>query len=219
MLNLNKIYQGDCLELLKEIPDKGIDLVLTDPPYGINKDGVENDSDLEVYYNSLPELYRVLKEGGFFVTFASIGNLPDFFRNNPFNYRWQYIVYINNGMVRGSIGFNRYISVLIFQKGDAKLTKPLLDVIEVSTSAQQCAKRKHPTEKREDVCRKLILALSKPKDIVLDPFAGAGSILVSAKQTDRQFIGIELVKDYVDSAERKLCQKTMSEVSLLSSHD
>ena len=36
MLELNKIYQGDCLELMKEIPDKSIDLVLTDPPYNIS---------------------------------------------------------------------------------------------------------------------------------------------------------------------------------------
>lgn len=35
MLETNKIYNGDCLELMKEIPDKSIDLVLTDPPYGI----------------------------------------------------------------------------------------------------------------------------------------------------------------------------------------
>jgi len=34
MLELNKIYCGDCLELMKQIPDKSIDLVLTDPPYG-----------------------------------------------------------------------------------------------------------------------------------------------------------------------------------------
>src|SRR5208283_3059848 len=39
MLELNKIYQGDCLEIMKDIPDKSIDLVLTDPPYGIGEDG------------------------------------------------------------------------------------------------------------------------------------------------------------------------------------
>ena len=39
MLELNKIYQGDCLELMKELPDKSIDLVLTDPPYEIENHG------------------------------------------------------------------------------------------------------------------------------------------------------------------------------------
>ena len=208
---MNKMYQGDCLEMMKEIEDNSIDLVLTDPPYGIDKEGVENDHSLEAYYNSLPEIYRVLKENGFFVSFASIGNLPDFFRNNPFTYRWQYIVYINNGMVRGSIGFNRYISVLIFQKGEAKLTKPLLDVMEVSTSAQQCAKREHPTQKREDVCRKLIFALSQPDDIVLDPFAGSGTTLIASKQTGRRYIGIELNQLYVDVCNRRLYQMSVSD--------
>ncbi len=61
MLELNKIYVGDCLDLLRDIPDKSIDLVLTDPPYGCGK----ADWDLEFptkmfekhYFNSpLPTL-------------------------------------------------------------------------------------------------------------------------------------------------------------------
>lgn len=36
MLELNRIYQGDCLELMKKLPDNSMDMVLTDPPYGIN---------------------------------------------------------------------------------------------------------------------------------------------------------------------------------------
>jgi len=36
MLEINKIHQGDCLELMKDIPDKSIDMVLTDPPYGMD---------------------------------------------------------------------------------------------------------------------------------------------------------------------------------------
>lgn len=39
MKYLNKIIHGDCLEVMKELPDKSIDLVLTDPPYGIGIDG------------------------------------------------------------------------------------------------------------------------------------------------------------------------------------
>ena len=46
MIELNKIYNADCLELMKEIPDKSIDLVLTDPPYGLNyNDGLDHIAD------------------------------------------------------------------------------------------------------------------------------------------------------------------------------
>ena len=49
----------------------------------------------------------------------------------------------------------------------------------------------HPTQKPEKLLAKLILASSKEGDLVLDPFAGSGSTLVTAKKLNRQFIGIE----------------------------
>jgi DNA modification methylase len=211
MLELNKIYNQDCIEKMKELPDKSIDLVFTDPPYGINKVGIKNDESLEVYYKSLPEIYRILKDNCFFITFASIGRLPDFFLNNPFRYRWQYIIYINNGMVRGSIGFNRYISVLVFQKGNAKIKKPLLDIFECSTSSKQCKERTHPTEKRLDAIKKLIPAFSKEGDIIIDCFCGTGNILLGSKELKRNFIGIEIDKKYCEIANNKILKATKDE--------
>ena len=194
----------DCLDGMKQLDDNSIDLVLTDPPYGINKEGIINDESLKMYYQSLPEINRILKNNTFFVTFASIGKLPDFFYNNPFQYRWQYIIYINNGMVRGALGFNRYISVLVFQKGNAKMNKPLLDIQEVYTTSKQCSKRKHPTQKRMDVCLKLINAFSKEGDVVLDIFSGSGISLLCAKQLNRKYIGFEIDKNYYDISLKEL---------------
>ena len=45
-MELNKIYEGDCLELMKDIGDKVIDCIITDPPYNINKEGIANDDSL-----------------------------------------------------------------------------------------------------------------------------------------------------------------------------
>ena len=209
MLEINKIYCGDCLELMKQIPDGSIDCVITDPPYGINKEGVENDESLDTYYDSLPQMYRILKQNSFLITFASIGRLPEFFNNNPFDYRWMFIQYINNGMVRGSIGFNRYLCVIIFQKGDAKMTKPMQDVYEMSTSSQECAKREHPTQKDVKVIRKLIEGFTKEDDLIFDPFVGVGSVGVACKQKNRRFIGIEMNPDYVEIANKRLSQEVL----------
>ena len=68
---INKIICGDCLELIKLIPDNSIDAIITDPPYGLNKDGVRGDTDLSLFYNVLPECDRVLKENSFFIIFFS----------------------------------------------------------------------------------------------------------------------------------------------------
>ena len=83
---INKIICGDCLELIRSIPDKKIDCVITDPPYGLNKNGIKNDKDLSLFYNILPDCYRVLKDDSYFITFFSTKYLPDIFKNNPFTY-------------------------------------------------------------------------------------------------------------------------------------
>ena len=67
---INKIICGDCLELIKSIPDKKIDCVITDPPYGLNKNGIKNDKDLSLFYNILPDCYRVLKDDSYFRLFG-----------------------------------------------------------------------------------------------------------------------------------------------------
>lgn len=70
MLELNKIHQGDCLELMKEIEDKSIDLIITDPPY--NTLGLEWDKS-KVDFNKLAkELFRVLKEEGSLYIFCQM---------------------------------------------------------------------------------------------------------------------------------------------------
>ena len=51
---MNQIICGDALNLIKELPSDSIDLILTDPPYGIKKDGIKNSSDLETFYSVLP---------------------------------------------------------------------------------------------------------------------------------------------------------------------
>lgn len=72
---INKIILGDALKLIKLIPDNSVDVVLTDPPYGLNKNGVKNDT-LTIFYNILPECHRVLKDNSFFITFLAQNICP-----------------------------------------------------------------------------------------------------------------------------------------------
>jgi len=72
---------------------------------------------------------------------------------------------------------------------------------------------KHPAIFPEQLAKDHILSWSNKGDIILDPFTGSGTTLKIAKQLNRKFIGIEIEKSYVDIAERRLCQNTLSEVS------
>jgi site-specific DNA-methyltransferase (adenine-specific) len=69
MLELNRVHQGDCLELMKEIDDNSIDAIVTDPPYGLSFMGKKWDYDVpnqEIWQECL----RVLKPGGYLLAFA-----------------------------------------------------------------------------------------------------------------------------------------------------
>ena len=57
-------------------------------------------------------------------------------------------------------------------------------------------KTRHPTQKPEELLRKLVLASSKPGDLVLDPFSGSGTTLVAAEQLGRLWVGCEMNAEY-----------------------
>ena len=63
---------------------------------------------------------------------------------------------------------------------------------------------KHPTQKPIKILRRMIKLSSKPGDIMLTPFAGAGSECVAAKMTGRHYIGFEVEKEYCDISEERL---------------
>lgn len=71
------------------------------------------------------------------------------------------------------------------------------DIIEVPTTCNGMGeKTPHPTQKPEELMRKLILASSNESDIVLDPFSGSGTTIVVSEQLNRKWIGCELSEDY-----------------------
>jgi site-specific DNA-methyltransferase (adenine-specific) len=71
------------------------------------------------------------------------------------------------------------------------------DVIEIPTTCNGMGeKTKHPTQKPEELLRKIILASSNPGDIVLDPFSGSGTTLVAAEQLDRKWVGCDMNTEY-----------------------
>lgn len=204
---LNKIICGDALKELKKLPDKSIDLILTDPPYGLNKSGIKNDYDLSVFYASLPDSYRVLKDDAFYITFFSTKFLPKIFINNPFNYFWNFVLYCPHGRVGSPIGYTKYMSCTVFKKGNPKMTRRNKDIF-VDTPGRMVEPDEgfidHPTPKPKTFTGELLKMFSKEGDIVLDPFIGSGSTAVACKVAGRNYIGIELDKVYHQLAEKRL---------------
>ncbi len=204
---LNTIHNIDCLDGFKMIPENSIDLILTDPPYGLNKAGIKNDQDLSLFYASLPESYRVLKKDSFYITFFSTKFLPAVFKNNPFEYFWNFILYCPNASVNSPIGFTKYMSCIVFKKGNPKMVNRKKDIF-LYTPGKMIEPDEgfinHPTPKPKTFIKELLMLFSEEKAVVLDPFLGSGSTAVACKQLKRSYIGFEISENYCKLANERL---------------
>lgn len=218
---VNKIICGDCLALIKKIPDDCINAIITDPPYGLNKDGVYSDKDLTTFYKALPECYRVLKKDSFFITFFSTKFLPELFKNNPFTYFWQVILYCPEGAVKSPIGITKYMSCFVFKKRDPKIICWNRDIF-VDTPGKMVEPDEgfidHPTPKPKHFIKEILRMFTKEWDLILDPFIGSGSTAVACKQLNRRFIGFEIKEEYCQIANRRLSSTSLFKQKLLGSN-
>lgn len=211
---VNSIICGDCLELIKLIPDNSIDAIITDPPYGLNKNGIINDGDLSLFYAILPECDRVLKKDSFFVTFFSTKFLPRLFKDNPFGYFWQIVLYCPKGRVKSPIGYTKYMSCFIFKKGKPKSIRWNKDIF-IDTPGKMIEPDEgyinHPTPKPKHFIKEILKMFTKENDIILDPFIGSGSTAIACLQRNRRFIGFEIEEKYCKIAYERI-RKTRGQI-------
>ena len=211
--NMGMCFKGDCLEVMKDIPDGSVDLILTDPPYGIDltpqrENGkfkntkVANDDTLEWLEGYVDELYRVSKnvvclfcgwqhidkfkvaiEKRFMVKNILIWNKDWFGMGN--NYRPNYEMIILACKTNFTTPSKNKSNILTYRRlSPQKLT--------------------HSCEKPVNLLKDLITELSNEKDVILDSFMGSGSTCVACKNTNRKYIGIELDDKYFDIACKRI---------------
>ena len=207
----NKIFCGDCLKIMKKISDESINAIITDPPYGTNYGKIANDETLEVYKKSFNEMFRILKDKSFLITYCFPLYIPEIIeeaKKQGFIYRWIGFNYYPNMFKQKPqpLGYNRYDLFLIFSKGDAKKRGYIKDTIHILMDNKNNKTREfgHPHQKPEKCAEKLIKATTKEGDLVLDPFAGFGTFLKVAKDMKRNFIGIEISEEYCKLIKERL---------------
>jgi len=208
---LDKIVCGDALQLIRRIPDGVVDAVITDPPYGLNTEGINDTNDLTTFYAILPECWRVLKQNAFFITFFSTKLLPQLFRSNPFTYFWQIILYCPGGSVNSPIGFTKFFSCFVFKKGNPSVVKRCKDIF-VDTPSKMVEPDEgyidHPTPKPKRFMMEIVKMFTKEGDLILDPFLGSGSTAIACRLLGRHFIGFEINEKYCHLAARRLSTLT-----------
>lgn len=217
-----ELHNGDCLEVMKQIPDGSVDLVVTDPPYDVHAGkggGCFGNrtaySDIEFMSNGfseeiLDELCRVMKKINIYLFCSQKQVIPllDYFVEKR-ECNWNLLTWHKTNPVPAC--WNKYLTdteyILFFREKGVKIggeynTKFTYYVTPLNTADKKLYG--HPTIKPIEILHNLIVNSSNPGDIILDPFMGSGSTGVACKDTGRGFIGIELDKGYFDTAKSRI---------------
>lgn len=219
MINL---IHGDCLELMKTIPDGSVDLCVSDIPYkltgggkgdGLNSKrpkGILKDNNQIVivpkFEDWLPELYRVMKNGSHIYLMCNFKNLNDLM-NKTQKVGFKHVnllVWEKNNCTPSQFYMKNCEYTLMVRKGSSKYINDIGNSKTVHKFENIIGNKVHPTEKPIDLMEFYIKNSSNESEIVLDMFMGSGSTGVAAKNLNRAFIGIELDENYFNIAKQRI---------------
>ena len=207
------IIEGDCLDKLRTLPASSISSVVTDPPYGLKYQGLENNrpkilNDENPFVWWLYDAHRALMSPGALICFCPWKFQEEFrtsIRIAGFSVRSQVIWdRMQPGMGNTACTFGPRHDVIWFA-AKGRFTFPAGRPQSVIQAHNVPAKRRvHSTEKPLDLMTKLIRSVTPAGGIVLDPCCGSGSTGVAAVAAGFPFIGIELDPANAETARRRL---------------
>ena len=230
------IKQGDCLELMKEIPDKSIDMILCDLPYGTTK----NKWDSVIPLNKLWKQYeRIIKDNGAIVLFSQMPFSAELVHSNLKLFKYEWIWQKDNGtgfLNAKKMPLKIHENILVFYK-KLPLYNPQM---RTGFKPYKCKQGRHstnygayeqghitesngerypidiikfkkdsglhPTQKPVELLEYLIKTYTNEGETVLDNCMGSGSTGIACINTNRNFIGYELDEHYFQIAKERLEQ-------------
>lgn len=240
MLNLNRLYHGDCLELMKDIDDKSIDMICCDLPYSITNCKWDTIIPFDQLWN---QYKRIIKDNGAIVLTASQPFTSALVMSNPkwFKYSLVWIKNNSTGFLNAKkMPLRKHEDVLVFYKrtpiynpqfteGKPYTTvrkrnytesynpyKPVSTINEdgkrypTSVIEISCERGLHPTQKPVPLFEHLIRTYTNEGDIVLDNCAGSCTTAIAAINTNRNWICMEKDEHYYNAGLARVKFHTLS---------
>ena len=236
------LFNGNCFDILPNIPENSIDMIFADPPYFLSNGGITCHAGRRVSVNKgkwdvskgleenyiftqrwLRECQRILtKNGTIWVSGTShiiytvgstmqnlgykmLNDIAWFKVNPPPNLSCRYFTHSTETIIwaaknKDSRHCFNYGLMRKLNNG-----KQMLSMWSIKAPRPEEKKYgKHPTQKPIQLLDRIVLASTRPNDIVLDPFSGSGTTGIAAYKAGRQYVGIELEKDYLDISIKRL---------------
>jgi site-specific DNA-methyltransferase (adenine-specific) len=217
--DLVTLYHGDCRDV--PMPNQSIDLMLTDPPYGMNWQATGKTAQGAIAGDGARQGVRLVRQmlGAFSSALATDAHLlmfchweswPDFYDAlTPYVSLRNALIWhkATGGMGNVRTNYLRDYEVILYGgRGARSLLGTGAYTNVLSGFARVGNGREHPTEKPGALLRHLIVRHCPEGGTVFDPFAGSGSALVAAKSEGRRAVGVEIDERYCAVAARRLAQ-------------
>lgn len=207
------IKQGDCIDLMRQLPNTSIQFVLTDIPYGVvsrESNGLRNldkeSADIETFdlLTFLDEVYRVSCNSiCVFCGKEQFSDIYKYFASKPGTVRPVVWRKTNPSPMNGQYVYLSGVELAVwFKKRGGKTFNA-----HCKNSVFDCpsgSRTFHPTQKNLRLFEELILDNTNPGDIVLDPCIGSGTTAVAAIKHNRHYIGFDLHPDYCRIAKARV---------------
>ena len=220
-----KLIQGDCLEEMKNIEARSIDLLLTDPPYNVSaknnfytmgRSGTDfgewdKNFDQETWLYGLPRLLSKDATVVIFNTFNNLAKTQDILEKQGLIYKDFLVMRKSNPMPRNRdrryINSCEYALVMVIKDSKWVFNRQSetydSNVIETKVVSGK-EKTAHTTQKPLDVITQLVKRHSNEGDTILDPFMGSGTTAIASLRLSRSFIGIEKDPTYFELASKRI---------------
>ena len=206
---INQVVVGDCLDLMRKMEDKCVDLVLTDPPYGINadKNAYKNGQNCKangfreyeqtewdnesIDKKMLDEIFRISKNQIIWGANHFISKMPkDSSCWIVWNKKQRNFSFADGELAWAS--FDKAVRMFDFSRGELLSENGL-----------------HPTQKPKELMKWCLEKYSKQSDLIFDPFMGSFTTARACKDLGRNFIGAEISESYCTIGEDRLRQQNL----------
>lgn len=236
MLQLNQLYNMDCMEVMKQFPDKYFELAIVDPPYGINAPNMTmgtNKTRNKGGYPGESTADRLrkgrLNQGSGKLKNRALNTMNcDWDFNPPTEEYFKELFRISNNQIiwggnyfdlpptRGIIAWDKmqpWENFSQFELAWTSFDKPAALFRYSNTGGTNKEKKIHPTQKPIDLYIWLLQKYAKEGDKILDTHVGSASSLIACHKLRFDYIGFEIDKHYYESANKRL-EDTKKQISL-----
>ena len=214
---IDKIYNEDCIEGMKRIPDGSVDLICTDPPYcvGVTSNGIkgsflDNNLIAPFFKELFKQWQRVLKGGGHIYMHTDWRTYPFLYPIiNQYFIQRNLIIWKKGTWIAAGAWYRFQHELIIFAtKGKCKREFPASerDIFDIPLAEAYTTSRVHQSQKPVALIEKMIKNSSHENEIVLDCFMGSGTTAVACINTNRHFIGFELEEKFCEIANERIAK-------------